>query len=158
MNNLPIIQKNGSLAKKDKFADYPAWSSWIDSVFNNNSSSIIIPNYNTGISLPKVNIRETEDAFYVEMAVPGMQKEDFKIDLNNKILSIASKANDNNQATSGKYYLKEFEYASFKRTFTIPEVIEEELIKAGYENGILSVMLPKKEEAKQKPPRNISIS
>lgn len=158
MNKLATVQKNGSLAKTDRFADFPAWSSWIDGLFGNDLPSLMMTNFNTGMTLPKVNIRETADAFFVDMAVPGMRKEDFTIDLDNQVLSISTEVNQENHTDSHNYTRKEFGYASFKRTFTLPEIIEENKIKASYTNGILSVHLPKKEEAKQKPPRTITIS
>ncbi|TXE09752.1 Hsp20/alpha crystallin family protein [Seonamhaeicola algicola] len=156
MSNLVTTQKNGSLAKADGFADFPAWSNWIDRMFTSDLPSIMMSNFNTGITLPKVNIKETADAFYVDMAVPGMKKEDFSIDLDNQVLSIASETNKAEVEES--YIRQEFGYASFKRTFSLPEYIEESKIKATYNDGILSVHLPKKEEAKQKPPRTITIS
>ncbi|TWO33409.1 Hsp20/alpha crystallin family protein [Seonamhaeicola sediminis] len=158
MSNLVTTQKNGSLAKSDRYADFPSWSNWIDRMFNSDLPSIMMSNYNTGMTLPKVNIRETADAFYVDMAVPGMKKEDFTIDLDNEVLSISSEKNAENEHVEDNHIRQEFGYASFKRTFSLPEYIEESKIKATYKDGILSVHLPKKEEAKQKPPRTITIS
>ena len=158
MNKLAKVQNNGSLAKTDTFSDFPAWSSWIDGMFKNDFPSILMTNFDTGITLPKVNVRETADAYFVDMAVPGMKKSDFVIDLDNQVLSISSEKSEENESSEENYTKREFGYASFKRTFTLPDSIEESNIKASYKDGILSVYLPKKEEAKQKPPRTITIS
>lgn len=159
MSNLvTTTQKNGNLAKVDRFADFPAWSNWIDKMFSTDFPSIMMPNFNTGMTLPKVNIRETADAFFVDMAVPGMKKEDFTINLDNEVLSISSEVHKEDNQVEDNHIRKEYGYSSFKRTFSLPEYIDESKIKATYKEGILSVHLPKKEEAKQKPPRTIKIS
>jgi HSP20 family protein len=158
MNKLETVQKNGSLVKTKRFADFSTWPSLFDGLFHNDMPSLMMANFNTGMTLPKVNIRETADTFMVDMAVPRMKKEDFTIDLDNQVLFISTEVSDENQNDGYKYTRREFEYASFKRTFTLPEIIEEEKIKASFSKGILSVHLPKKEEAKQKPPRTITIS
>ncbi len=158
MSKLAKVQNNGSLAKTEMFTDFPAWSSWIDGMFKNDFPSILVTNFNTGMTLPKVNVRETADAYFVDMVVPGMKKSDFTLDLDNQVLSISSENNEESLSSQENYTRREFGYASFKRTFTLPDSIEESNIKASYKDGILSVHLPKKEEAKQKPPRSISIS
>lgn len=158
MNATP---KNGGLRNNDKsmLQSFPTWSSWIDDIFNNDMPSVFTSNFNTGITLPKVNISETTDAYMVAMAVPGMKKTDFQIDLDNNTLSISSTTEtENTNANDTTYTRREYGYSSFKRTFSLPETVADEKISATYEDGILTVHLPKKEEAKQKPPRNIEIS
>jgi Molecular chaperone (small heat shock protein) len=114
----------------------------------------------TGSSTPAVNIRETPDKFMVEMAAPGMDKKDFKIELDGNSLTISSEKQDQWQDKEGdSYNRKEFSYQSFYRTFHLPkEVVDADKIKAKYENGILQLEVPKREEAKQKPSRLIDIS
>ncbi|WP_299685151.1 Hsp20/alpha crystallin family protein [uncultured Dokdonia sp.] len=158
MDKLMTVQKNGSSANQNRFQDFPAWSSWIDTMFSNELPALMMSNFNTGMTLPKVNIRETVDAYFVDMAVPGMHKDDFHIDLDNSILSISSEKTKEHQESKDNFTRREYGYASFKRTFTLPESIEENKIKATYQEGILSVHLPKKEEVKQKPARTIKIS
>lgn len=131
---------------------------WFEEMVNQDLPSVFTANFNMGITLPKVNIRETKDAYYVDMAVPGMKKSDFHIDLDNKVLSISMEMHQNDEKEEEKYTRREFGYASFKRSFSLPETIKEEKIKAMYTDGILSIHLPKKEEAIQKPPRSIKIS
>ena len=115
---------------------------------------------NTGNSMPKVNIKETAETFEVEMAAPGMEKKDFKIELDGNMLSISSeKQNEQQQKEGENYSRREFSYQSFYRTFHLPkDVVDADRIKAKYENGLLHLTIPKKEEAKQKPARLIDIS
>ncbi len=110
----------------------------------------------TNTTLPSVNIKENDDDYLVEMAAPGLKKGDFKIELNNDVLTISCEKNscDDNKE---KYSKQEFCYLSFSRSFTLPSTAKSEAIKAGYKEGILSVTIPKKEEAKPKPARLIEI-
>lgn len=114
---------------------------------------------NTGTTIPKVNIQETDNEFNVEMAAPGMKKDDFKVELDNNVLTISSElSKEDEHHDHGKYSRKEFSYQSFQRSFRLPETVEADKIKAKYENGILHLMIPKREEAKRKPVRTIKIS
>jgi HSP20 family protein len=160
MNALMTVPKNGGLTRTntDRSSTLPTLSSWIEDIFNRDLTSVFSQNFNTGISLPKVNIKETADAYFVEMAVPGLKKSDFQIDLENQLLSISTEVEEKSEEKEENYTRREFGYSSFKRSFTLPETVDEEKIKANYREGILSIHLPKKEEAKQKPPRNIKIS
>lgn len=110
-------------------------------------------------SLPAVNIKEESDHFTVELAAPGLNKEDFQIDLDNRVLTISSerKEEQNHSDAQGKYTRREFHYASFKRAFTLPETVDTDNIHANYASGVLHIQLPKREEAKQKPVRSIAI-
>ena len=114
----------------------------------------------TGTTLPAVNIRESNETFEVEMAAPGMTKNDFNILLEDNTLTITSEKSDEQEEKDGeKFSRREFRYQSFQRRFTLPkEVVDVDQINAKYENGILKLSIPKKEEAKQKPPRTINIS
>lgn len=158
MSNLPKVQKNGSLAQNKTIANYPEWSSWIDSMFPKDLPVLMMQNFSTGITTPKVNIKETPDSFIVEMAVPGLKKEDFVIELNKKVLSVSFEKNEEETQEHIIFKQQEFGYTSFKRTFTVPETAEESKIKASYEEGVLRMFLPKKEEAKPKPSRKINIT
>jgi len=111
------------------------------------------------MTLPKVNIHETKDAYFVDMAVPGLKKSDFHIDLDNQVLSISAEIEENNdERQEDNHIRREFGYAAFKRSFSLPKTINEDKIKAEYTDGVLSIHLPKKEEAIQKPARSIKIS
>ena len=114
----------------------------------------------TNTTLPSVNIKETPEEYKVEVAAPGMKKEDFKIELDGNNLSIRSeKSAETTDEKEGKYSRREFSYQSFQRNFNLHrDVMDVENIQAKYENGLLCLTIPKKEEAKQKPPKTISIS
>jgi HSP20 family protein len=158
MSNLTTVPKNGSLANSNSNQNFPTLSNWIDDIFNRDLPSVFTSNFNTGITLPKANIKETADAFIVEMAVPGLKKSDFQIELDNEVLSISTETKEENEHKEENYTLREFGYSSFKRAFNLPESVNDEKINAKYENGILNILLPKKEEAKQKPTRSIKVS
>lgn len=113
---------------------------------------------NEGSTVPRVNIIESNEAFRVELAAPGMDKEHFRISLENDMLSISSDLSEYElQPTDQTYTRREFNYPSFKRSFHLPNTVEADKIEATYHNGILGLLIPKKEEAKTKPPRTIHI-
>lgn len=136
----------------------PSLSSWVDDLFETGLGTGFLTNFNTGMTLPAVNIKENKDEFFLEIAVPGMKKSDFNIDVDNKILSISSERSEEHVDEEENYTRREFGYSSFKRTFTLPDTIESNHISAKYNEGILSVHLPKREEAKEKPAKRISVS
>jgi HSP20 family protein len=113
----------------------------------------------TDTTLPAVNVKENEEAFEIEVAAPGMIKGDFKINLENNLLTISSERNEEiNEEEKGRFTRREFSYQSFQRSFTVPEtLVDAEKIEAKYYDGILCVTLPKKEEVKPKPAREILI-
>ena len=114
---------------------------------------------NVGTNVPAVNIKETDTDFSLELAVPGKNKDDFSIEIDHNVLTISSETKTENEQKSenGRYTRKEFSYSSFRRAFTLPDSINSEAINATYENGVLNVVLPKKEEALPKPKRLIDI-
>ncbi|MBP1677942.1 MAG: heat shock protein Hsp20 [Bacteroidetes bacterium] len=114
---------------------------------------------NTNTTLPSVNIKENADAFTVEVAAPGFEKTDFKIELNHNVLTISSEKKLESETKEGEQFTKrEFSYQSFTRSFTLPQIADGEKIEAAYDKGILTVSIPKKEEAKPKPARMIEIN
>jgi len=117
-------------------------------------------NYSTtDTTLPSVNIKESADEFEVELAAPGFVKTDFSIELNHDFLTISSEKKVENETREGQQFARrEFSYQSFSRSFTLPNTADSEKIKAKYDNGILRVSIPKKEEAKPKPAKQIAIS
>jgi HSP20 family protein len=132
-----------------------------DDFFNRDIFNWGLSNFsNTNTTIPGVNIKETPENFEVEVASPGMSKKDFKIELDGNMLTISSeKTNSQEEKDDEKYTRKEFSYQSFYRTFNLPkEVVDVDKIQAKYENGLLQLLIPKREEAKQKPPRLIQIS
>ena len=120
------------------------------------------PDWNGGIqnfnaNLPAVNIKETETDFKLEFYAPGLNKEDFNIEIDQKTLSISSEKQTENEVNNEKYSRREFSFASFKRSFNLPETVNFDNIDANYLNGVLHVNLPKTEEALPKPKRMIEI-
>lgn len=158
MSNLVTVPNNGTLSKNNSNTNIPSLSNWFDDIVNNEIPSIFKSNESLSFSLPKVNIKENAEAFTVELAVPGFKKSDFKLDLDNDVLSISTETKDEKEHKEENYTRREFGYSSFKRTFTLPDSVDDEAINASYKDGVLSILLPKKEEAKQKPVRSIKIT
>jgi HSP20 family protein len=149
---MSIIKRNNS---------FQGMNSIFDDLFNRDLINWgLVNNSATNTTLPSVNIRETNDNFIVEMAAPGMTKDDFKIELDGNLLTISSEKEDRNEMKDGeKYTRQEFSYQSFQRSFQLPkDVVDSDKIQAKYENGVLNLVVPKKEHAKQKPPRMIEIA
>jgi HSP20 family protein len=115
-----------------------------------------IPAYTS--AQPAVNVVEGENGFRIELAAPGFNKSDFQLNLEKNQLTISAQKEEKATETNEKYTRKEFNYASFKRVFTLPNSVDGEQISALYTDGILNVTLPKKEEAKEKPARLIEVA
>ena len=112
----------------------------------------------TNTTLPAINIKEDENGFEVEMSAPGLDKKDFEIELNNNVLTISSEKKVENETKEGQRFTRrEFSYQSFRRSFNLPETVDNDKIEAKYENGILKLNIPKREEAKPKPAKQIEI-
>ncbi len=115
-------------------------------------------NRSYGSSLPAVNIKEDDDNFEVDVAVPGLKKDDFDIKLEKDVLTISSEKETNTESNGNNYMRREFQYSSFKRTFSLPEnAVNGDKVEANYTNGVLHILLPKKEEVKPKPAKTIKI-
>lgn len=139
----------------------PSFPSFFDNWLNRDLMDWTNLNFsNTNTTLPAVNVKENENEFELEVAAPGMTKNDFKINLDQDTLTIASeKTVDNKKEIDGNYTKREFSYQSFQRSFTLPEnLVDGDNILAKYENGILKIHIPKLEAAKPKPARTIKIN
>lgn len=134
--------------------------SFFDRFWNNELMDWGHTNYSsTNNSLPAVNVKETNDEFVIELAAPGMGKKDFKINFKNNVITISSEKENKKEEKDGNYTRQEFNYQSFQRSFTVPEnAILSDKIEANYNNGILQVILLKREEVKPHPEREIKIS
>ena len=144
-NMIPMIRKHSCLpGSSDEFFGKDLLQDFFASTSNYN--------------MPAVNISENKDGFKIDVAAPGLTKEDFKIDLHNKILTLSSEKEEKNEENTEKFTRREFSYSSFKRSFGLPDMIDNENIAASYNNGILHIEIPKREEAKEKPARQITIS
>jgi HSP20 family protein len=126
----------------------------VNNIFDNDLGDF----FGKRFSDPAANIIENPDSFQLEIAAPGMVKDDFKINLENNILTISAEVDDQRREEGKNYSRKEFYYGSFSRSFTLPKTINLDNIKADYESGILKITLPKKDEAKVEIKKEIHIS
>ncbi|HLL44503.1 MAG TPA: Hsp20/alpha crystallin family protein [Segetibacter sp.] len=150
---MTLTKRNGNLANP--------FPNLFDDLFSRDLFDWNNSNFSTtGTTLPAVNVKETPESFVVEMAAPGMKKEDFKVELNNNLLTISSEQkSEHEEKENDKYTRKEFSYQSFQRSFQLSrEAVDADNIQAKYENGVLHLTIPKREEVKQKPSRLINIS
>ena len=136
-----------------KYNNNKVFPSLMNEFFNDDFRMNVI---NNNHSVPSVNSIENDNSFEIDLAVPGMKKDDFTIQLNDKVLVISSE--NTNSVENNSMSLNEFNYSSFQRSFTVPETVELDKIKASYKNGILKVKLPKKKDSITKPNRVIDIS
>ena len=128
----------------------------IDHFFDNDLIDWSNRNFSeTDTTLPAVNVKEKENGFEIEMSAPGLKKEDFNVELNNSVLTISceKKEEDETKDEDEKYTRREFSYQSFSRSFNLPDTVDYEKIDAKYEDGILTLSVPKKEEVKPSPKR-----
>ncbi len=125
---------------------FKPWNEWFDGGLSARTMNI-----------PAVNITEHKEEYLVSLAVPGMKKDDFKIDVDANMLTISSEKEENKEEKDKKFTRKEYNYSSFSRTFTLPEEINKEKIEAKYENGVLKIALPRKEEAKKLTAKHIAV-
>lgn len=142
-----LIRRSGLLPTTSFFDDFLTrdlfdWSGWTEN----------------GSTVPRVNIVESGDDFRVEVAAPGMRKDDFHISLDNGMLTISSEIQNEESNEEQNYLRREFSYQAFKRSFYLPNTVEADKIKATYKDGLLRLAIPKKEEAKKKPVKTIAIS
>jgi HSP20 family protein len=139
---------------------FPVFPGIFDKFFDTDLFDMNRRNFSgTNTTLPSVNIKENTDGFEVEMAVPGLKKEDFNIELNNDLLTITSEKKVENETKEGEEFIRrEFSYQEFKRSFTLPNIVDDEKIQAKYEDGVLKVYVPKREEVKPKPAKKIAIA
>ena len=140
-----------------KFKNTDNLPSFLGNYFNDFMNSDLMAK-NVFKTSPAVNISETPTGYVVEVAAPGMNKEDFKIEVEKGTLTIKSEKKEEKNDENNRYTRKEFSYSSFSRSFTMPDHVNADAITAEYDKGVLKIQLPKKEEAKQKPVREITVS
>lgn len=109
------------------------------------------------MNVPAVNITEQKDEYLVSVAVPGMKKNDFRIDVDGNMLMISSEKEETKEEKDKKFTRKEYSYSSFSRCFTLPEEINKEKIDASYENGVLKISLPRNESGKKPSAKQIAV-
>ena len=137
---------------------------WLPSIFDDMFKTDWMDNGNSGMnrigtSVPAVNISEDDDAFVLEVAAPGKTKKDFNLELENGVLTISSEDKKENETkeNGGRFTRREFSYSSFKRAFSLPESVDPEKVSAKYNEGVLKINLPKREDAKVQAKRMIDI-
>jgi HSP20 family protein len=131
--------------------------------FNNRNNNALLPGFNDDFEsifndtffndrmlarVPAVNISETEEHYHLELAAPGLKKQDFKISLDRNVLNISVEQQNENKEADKRFSKREFSYSSFVRSFTLPDLADQGRIDAAYEDGVLKVDIAKKEEAK----------
>lgn len=126
-----------------------------DELFNKSISDIVGTDYTH--ETPSVNILETDTAFEIELAAPGLTKEDFKVSIEQKHLIVSADIKSENSETVRSFNRKEYDFHKFSRKFTLPETVDKETVKAKYDLGILKVTVDKTPEAKNNGPRSINI-
>jgi HSP20 family protein len=109
-------------------------------------------------STPAVNIIEENDGFRIEVAAAGLSKEDFKIHLEDDVLTVSAEKEQDEKDAQGKYTRREFNYTSFKRSFRLDETIDQERVEAEHKDGILNIRLSKREDSVKQGPKSIEIS
>jgi len=109
-------------------------------------------------SNPAVNVSEDDKGFIIEVAAPGIARKDFKLEIENDVLTISTELKENKEEAKQNFLRREFNYQTFKRSFQLPETVDQEQIKATHESGILTLNLPKKEAEVQKAPRQIEVN
>ena len=121
----------------------PFFNDVFDSILNDNFLSDKLVS-----RTPAVNIAENDNEFHIELAIPGLKKEDFKINLDKNVLTISAEKKAENNTEAKKYSKREYSYNSFVRSFTLPDTADHSKIDADYTNGILTLTVAKREEAK----------
>lgn len=155
---IPTVKTGNKKPTESNFNLLPSLPSWFDDILGKGLGTEFMSNFYTGLTLPAVNVVNSDSEFVIDMAVPGMKKSDFEILIDNHVLSIGVETKTENNENSKNYTRREFGYSSFKRTFAIPDSVNADKILADYSDGILKIHLPKKEEAKKKPMKKIKIS
>ena len=149
---MTLVRMNRPVSHMNRTNGYKTFSDLVDEMFNEEKISP-----NQFIANPPANVIESKFDFRIEIAAPGFVKSDFKIDLDKNLLTI-SLNKDIDENTEEKYNLKEFDLNSFTRSFRVSDKINTEKINAIYKNGVLQITVQKKEEAIEKPAREIKIS
>ena len=148
-----LVKSNGTL--------FPTIPSIFDDFFTRDWLDSSLANWRVnGATLPAVNVMETNDDFRIEVAAPGMKRSDFKVELDNNVLTVSSERENKSEEkdSNGNYTRREFSYQSFQRSFSLPEnKVLGDKITARYVDGILHVIVPKSEDAKVKPAKQITV-
>jgi HSP20 family protein len=123
----------------------PTFNNWFDDVLSRDLFDLTDRNFSAfGTTFPSANVQESEKDFAIDLAVPGMKKEDFKIELNNNILSVSSEIKEEKEEKDTDFRRREFRYEAFSRSFQLPEAMDEKKVDAAYKDGILHISVGKR--------------
>ncbi len=140
----------GNLMKVNRFL--PNFSNFFDEAFTKEFFNWDDKNFAAnGGTLPSVNVRETDKEYFIELAAPGLKKEDFKVEMKNDMLTISAERKDEKEEMRGDFTRREFNYSSFCRSFYVPDLAEKNKVDAKYEDGMLTIMMAKKMLEEPKP-------
>lgn len=142
-----VISKNGRKQSAQFF----------DDLLSNDLLNLNRKHWNTAY-VPMVNIMETNEEFMIQVGLPGMDKKDIKVELDNQVITVSGNMDQQREHEGKQFVLKEFNYHSFSRSFQLPDTVNTEGIDANFNNGMLTLLLPKREEARRKPIKTIDIS
>lgn len=143
------------LVKYNPFAPSKTFGSFVDDFFNRSITDVLGADFT--MNSPSVNIVENGDFYRIEVAAPGLGKGDFELNVDKGFLNISAKHEHKEEKKEGRYTRREFNYTSFSRSFELPDTVNAEAIEAEYENGILMIKLPKREEVKVEEAKFIEI-
>ena len=132
-----------SLIKWNQPSPLTGRRNWIENFFAETDDFFKNWDWDKNNNVPAVNVKEEKDAFLIEVAAPGMKKEDFKVEMENGVLMISATTEDKKEEKTSDYRRQEFSYRNFKRSFWLPENITPDKISAKYEDGLLKLTLPK---------------
>ena len=140
----------GNLMKVNRFL--PNFSNFFDEAFTKEFFNWDDKNFAAnGGTLPSINVRETDKDYFIELAAPGLKKEDFKVEMKNDMLTISAERKDEKEEKRGDFTRREFNYSSFCRSFYVPDLAEKNKVDAKYEDGMLTIMMAKKMLEEPKP-------
>ena len=140
---------------RNRYDLMPAFPKWIDRFFKD--EDMLSGNWLGEMVMPAVNIRETDKAFCLEVAAPGMKREDFNLEIKDGSLVISAESKFEKEEKEENYTRREFNFSSFKRSFWLPENVKADMIEATYKEGMLLVDMPKTEVKKVEKPKVIKI-
>ncbi|MEI8052635.1 MAG: Hsp20/alpha crystallin family protein [Bacteroidota bacterium] len=147
MSTKLLTRNGGSLP--NVFDDFfKPWNEWFDT-----SSTLM----NRTLTVPAVNITETKEEYKLSFAIPGMRKDDFEIGVDGNMLTVSCEKEESKEEKEHRFTRKEYNYSSFSRNFSLPEEVSKDKIQASYTDGVLTLMLPKKEEAKKLAAKSIMV-
>ncbi len=143
-----LLTRNGGTLPTVFDDFFKPWNEWFDT-----SSTLM----NRTLTVPAVNITETKEEYKLSFAIPGMRKDDFEIGVDGNMLTVSCEKEESKEEKEHRFTRKEYNYSSFSRNFSLPEEVSKDKIQASYTDGVLTLMLPKKEEAKKLAAKSIMV-